>query len=413
MSSFKIIFLSILITVSSFAQNKTTATQILVPYKVADHFGIATQEGKMLVQPTFDHIVLGDIPNFFIGFNYTSYNAYKTALIVNDKVLLKDQNYFGYYPTNDVIIAVARAQGKGSGYYSFAPEAMDVYDFNGKKVSDETYKYASVLGDFDKDNKLSQELIYLIHKDETYSVVLFDKKTSTFTTTFINKAKDIEFVDLYMVYHLKETTIKYVNANNQGHELKIGLKDQKFVKTFEGTFKVEPQRNDYDIYNDVVAVPDFDREMIPAPKVTASEITMDVIEFRKDRDSYKPSTLFIKTKQLDPTYSKLVFDGTKRGLYLTKKEQFIIESKYDAIYQADFKGIHANGYILLNDDVYTIKMYNFGGKEYAISGTFQYMPFVSFAEYTNPNTHIISLYDQAGNFLYYANQDGTVFYKEK
>ena len=86
---------------------------------------------------------------------------------------------------------------------------------------------------------------------------------------------------------------------------------------------------------------------------------------------------------------------------------------YDAVYSTSFRGTTASGYILKKDEVYTIKMQSLRGEELPLNGSFKHLPYVSYVNYVVPNTHIISLYDTDGKFLYYADQDGNVFYREK
>ena len=144
--------------------------------------------------------------------------------------------------------------------------------------------------------------------------------------------------------------------------------------------------------------------------MTAAEITLNQVAIREDYTNYGPPKLSFSTKTLDPTYSKLVFENAKKGLYNVRNDAIILDTAYDEIYDASFKGIHANGYVLKNEGVYSVKLFNFSGKVCEVSGSFNHMPYVSFFEYGSPEVHIISMFDAQGQFMYYANQNGTLFY---
>lgn len=385
---------------------------LFVPYKVKDKFGIANEKGDLVIAPQFDYISVYDVPNFFTCFTYDANKRYQTSLVVNDKVILSNQPYFGYFNNQNIVFAAKEIGGKGSGYYSLRPEEIDLYTIKGKRITPESFIHASIFEDFDKENTLPQVVLYLMHRDKTYSLVLYDKKTATITTTFVNKAYDIEFERLEMLSDTKELHLKYVDMQQKGHELKIGIKGKSFVKTFEGTYNVQHQKDAFSFDDHVVAVPDWDSEKQPKPTFTESEINSKKLEIRKDYQTYQPSKLLFLSHKLDPKYQKLFFENEKKGLMNTYENKVILPAIYDEFYSADFKGIHASGFVLKQDGKYRLKVYNFGGKESSVKGVFEQVPMITFFEYGRKDFHLISLFDENGKFICYANQDGKVYFRE-
>ncbi|MBN8566004.1 MAG: hypothetical protein J0M25_04605, partial [Flavobacteriales bacterium] len=127
---------------------------LFVPYKVKDKFGIANEKGDLIVAPQFDYISVYDTPNFFTCFTYEANKRYQTSLVVNDKIVLSNQPYFGYFNNQNIVFAAKEVGGKGSGYYSLRPEEIDLYTIKGKRITSESYIHASIFEDFDKENIL-------------------------------------------------------------------------------------------------------------------------------------------------------------------------------------------------------------------------------------------------------------------
>lgn len=389
-------------------------TKIYVPFKVKDKFGIANEQGAMVLPPVYDFVSVNYTPNLFTAFNYSENQKYKTSLIREDKVLLKDQHYFGYYQYNDVIIAAANMPGYGSGYYSLGDESMTLYTIDGKKIVDEVFRYAGVFVEFDKSNTLSHTLIQLIHQDGTHSIVLYDKKTRKITTKFVDRAKDVDFEGLDMLYHTQAFTVKIVDAQNIGREMEIKLKDKVFQKTFERTFEVNPKKvHDYYQFSDVhIPEPPFDDDVVnPIVKFSNEEQSIKKYELRTDYKGYQPPSLHFSIKKLNLKYQKMIFEGNKVGLYNTRDQKVIYPAIYDDLYDVSFRGHHLSGYVFKLNGKYGIKMATLRDF-HEIDAVFDYLPYVLFYQYGSPDLHLIGLYDEAGNFLYYANQEGKIYSKE-
>jgi hypothetical protein len=295
---------------------------------------------------------------------------------------------------------------------SLRPEEIDLYTKKGKRITSESYIHASTFEEFEEEDTISQVILYLMHRDKTYSLILYDKKAEIIITTFVNKAYDIEFQHLEMLRDTKELHVKYVDMQQKGHELKIGIQEKSFVKTFEATYNIQHQKDDFSIDDHVVAVPDWDSEKQPKPTFTESEISSKKLEIRKDYQTYQPSKLLFLSHKLDPKYQKLIFEKDKKGLMDTYENKVILPAIYDDFYSADFKGIHASGFVFKQDGKYRLKVYNFSGKESPVTGAFEQVPMITFYEYGRKDFHLISLFDENGKFICYANQDGKVYYKE-
>jgi hypothetical protein len=309
-------------------------------------------------------------------------------------------------------LAIREKGGKGSGYYSLRPEAIEIFTFQGQKVTPEAFNHVSTFPELDKENTLPHILLYCVHADQTYSLVLHDKKAKKITTTWMDKAKDIEFIDLEMMYHTRELKVKYVDSQNKGRELTVGIKGNTLVKTFEGTYVVESQSQGYSIFDEPVAVPDWDRDNEPKVKAEAVEIEAKKLELRREYQlGYQPHKLQILPLKLDPKYRKMIFENGKKGLLNTREQSVTLAAIYDTFYMADFKGIHASGFVVLQNGKYSLMVYGFGNKPPQTLGTFDHLPFITYYEYGRSDFHLIGLFDETGEFLYYASPQGKVYFR--
>lgn len=384
---------------------------LFVPFKVQDLFGIATEDGTLVVPPQFDHVTLINAPNVFTAYTYGPYKTYRSSLIINDKVILQDQPFFAYYAYQDLILAIRETGGKGSGYYSLRSEAIELFTYQGQKITPEAFNHVQTFPELDPQNTLSHMLLYCVHADQTYSLVLYDKKTKQFTTSWVDKAKDIDFTDLDMMYRTRELKVKYVDAKNQGRELTIGIKGNALVKTFEGTYVVQPKSSGYSLYNESVAVPDWDIENQPKIQAEAFEIEAKKLELRREYQlGYQPHKLQTLPQKLDPKYRKIIFENGKKGLINPQENTVTLPVLYDEFYMADFKGIHASGYVVLQNGKYSLMVYGFGNKPPQTLGMFDHLPFITYYEYGRSDFHLIGLFDTNGQFLYYASPQGKVYY---
>lgn len=388
------------------AQKKVTLkpTSLYVPYKIKDKFGIATEDGKIVVTPQFDYIELNYTPEFFTCFTYMDSKSYRTSLVVKDKIVLENQPYFGYYNTRDIVFAVMEVGGRGSGYYSLKPEEIHLYTLKGKRISPEGFSHASTFDELDPKNEIAQVLLYLVHRDKTYSIVQYDLKKQIITSTWIDKARDIEFEDLGMLYRTQELHVKYVDAQNKGKELKIGIKGKSYVKTYEGTYEINKKSDDLFLDGNV-AVPNWDSEKQPKPRVEEREVQSKQIRLKKDYQTYRPMKLIIENKKLDPKYQKIVFENGKKGLYDSYENKEVLPTIYDDFFFADFKGIHAGGFVLKQNTSYTFQIYGSSQSK----GHFSLFPMITFYAYGRPDFHLVGLFDEQGQFICYANQDGKVY----
>ncbi len=393
--------------------NTNEETKIFVPYKLGEKFGISDQYGNIVLTPKYDFIDLYYTPNFFTAFNYGTNNSYKTSLILKDNVLIKDQNYFGYYYDNDVISAVLRREGKGTGYYSFHPEGIDLYSMDGKRITKETYRFAGVIDDFDQDNILQYQLLQLIHLDGTYSFVVYDKKTTKIIKKIVDKAKDILFMSEVIPYKYKEFAVRYINSKDEEQEVKIRLKEGIFVGEDRRTLKKKP-KSKYDVYlDDEVEVPFDSGNRIRRRPKEDKHLTLREVKIKNDYVGYRPPSLYFDTWNNYAPHVKVIVEDGKKGVYNEKSEKYIHPVIYNDIFKAEFKGFHVGGSIFLKDGKYSIKMSTFRGEKYKIDGVFDNFPFVLYPSYVTSDFHLVSLFDADGKFLYYANQDGLIYYKKE
>jgi hypothetical protein len=405
-----ILFYFILFSV--FIGNSQKST-IYVPFKVKNKFGISDENGKIVIKPQFDYISVENSFNFFTCYNYLENEKYESYLIINNKIVIKKQQYFGYYYHNDVIFAVKESNnGSDIGKYTFKPEEVYLYTIDGKILLKEGFLRASSVNEImDKNDILSKVLILLIHQDKTYSIILYDKILKNVAEKIIINAKDIDYT---YDTHKNQLKIKYVDKNNIGKKINIKIENSEFVKTFENDFIVNKQHiainDNIDDEEASFAIPFENYNNINKhnnDENKDNKFLMKHIFSKHKTQIYRPLEIYQELKEINSNSIKKIFDNKKVGLYDVQNDKIIIEPKYDDI----FKIGNMKSYLLLKDNkFYFDKNFLHKGMNITINCGYDYFPIITFDKYGNNDFYLISLFDNEGNFLYYANNRGFVYF---
>lgn len=394
-----------------FFSNLTVYSQnIFVPYRVGDKFGIANEKGEMKIKPAYDFVRVCDMNNYFTCYKTTG-DSYTSSLIYKDKVIIKDQQYFSYYPYNDIVVAVSHTDIKTGSFYTFGNELSHIYNNKGERILPGDYEYVDVLTDFDPKNESNEVLIDAYDLDEKYSVYVFDKKLNKVKQQLLDKI-EVDEIDANSVHWDKEMFIRTKAKGKNPILYTIKLTDKGYELTQE---EIQPrsQRDDM-FWGDDVAVPDFGEERMPAVASITQEEFMQQIDKRHDHDAFqKPDMLKFKSEKLDATYQCLIKQNGKTGLKLVREDNVILAAKYDEIYKSEFAGHNYTGYVMRNDGKYGLYIYPFGGPASIIEPVYTMMPWLEEFNYGKEGFHLISLYDEKGNLHHYANQQGKEYYRVK
>jgi hypothetical protein len=87
------------------AQTYTFSQTVYVPYRVGNKFGIADENGKMIIKPQFDILEPHwKLNHCFYGFTKTDSNVL-SSVIYNNKIIISKQKYDYYYVYHSLILA--------------------------------------------------------------------------------------------------------------------------------------------------------------------------------------------------------------------------------------------------------------------------------------------------------------------
>lgn len=406
MISRKMIVRTIAVLCALLLQLAANAQNIFVPYRVGNLFGIADEHGKLKLNPVFDNVRLCDADNYFTGYKNTA-NGYSSSLVFRDKVILKDQAYFGYYPYNDIVVAVQKTDLETGSYYSFGNELSHVYNNKGQRILPGEYSYVEVYVDFDTKNESPLALIGVFDVAGKYSLVVYDKPKAKIVKELLTNIS-VEQIDTEMARWQKVMTVLSKSVKNRATQYTISFVSGGYTMTQE---EVEFYSEEDAYWDAPVAMPDFD-EAPRAPKPVATPATIQTVERRLNYKQFNAKDkLYFEAEKLNTEYFELISEGGKTGIKLVKDDKILVPAAYDALYRAEFAGIHYSGYIVLADGKYGVYINPMREETVVIPPTFAFMPWLERFDYGKEGFHLIALFDADGVFHHFANQDGEEYYR--
>ena len=378
---------------------------IFVPYKVGSLFGISDEKGNIKITPSFDYINISpDQNNYFLA-----YKNGKSSCIYNDKVIIADKNYFGYYPANDLIVAVEKSSKITNSYYSNDNEQSQLYTNTGKLIFNDYFMYIGI-HEVLNEPITSNVLIYLKDMNGKYTLVMYNKKKQKITQTFFKEATDVT-VHFNQIVVNERFFYEYISKDNVKKRIGLSYNGAAFSIVSEET--LPNSNNEYDLEDNAIMVVDTDDSYLTKRNIDDNASRIEVITIEKPYGVTTKKQFKWISNWVVSNRTSLVFENSKYGIKKYNSNELLIPIEYDAIYSCDFLGHFLNGYILKKEDTYGLYVSGLkvNGKSILIPNRFKNIPLIDQFNYGKEDFHIIGLYDDEGKFLYYANNEGFIYAK--
>ena len=389
-------------------------SQVTVPYRVGNKFGISDTSGKMIIPAEYDKIDISTLhPGEFTASKGSSADGFTSTYIYGNKIVLKDSRYNFFNENYSFVNAVKidNLQGfyssQGVGY-----STTDVYTLNGKKVFDRSFRNVYYIED-DKKPALKDETLMLLNElNDKYSLVLLDKKTLKVSKIFFENAQ--KNATDYKQFP-KSFSITYSTPPLSKKKLTINFENGK-VKDFSEETLREERPSGYgsyssssgsgSYYNDVMK-PYPSGETKPQPPLPEMK---KISASKKYTEPFSQKKTEIKKAELAPNAVIKTVNG-KTGFFDTTKNDWIIPAEYDEITEMSTYCTFCSLYIVKKGKYYQILEFN-GNEKKLYQGKFEMLPLLEQKNYGKDGFHLIELYDQNGNLFCYADQNGVKFYKQ-
>lgn len=402
MSDFFKIFSLFLLTIFNFSYS-----QITVPYRVGDKFGISDENGKMIITPAFDDIEIIENGKF-LAFTKDG-DDYKRSYISKNKVILKDTDY--NYFQEDFGFVLAEKQ-KHEVMFGESGRLTDVYSLSGKNIFGKTFNYVTFV-EKQQTPALKSEILMLTKDQKGYfSLALVDKKTAQIIKTFFENAI---LADTDYQKFPTQLSVKYVIAKESERKLlTINFKDGKILNSKSEI--LEGGRNAYDaersnrssMYSDV-AIPYGDETPKQIPN------TVNVIKKAQIHKRYwDPNTygkLVFEDKKLSPDHSAMKKENEKWGYFGVRSNTWIIAPIYDEIFYESSNCVFCEAFVVRNGKTFQFLEKENGKKDF-LSPTFELYPHLMRKNFGREGFYLFKLYDTAGKFICYGDSKGKVYYSK-
>eukprot|EP01133_Synstelium_polycarpum_P016539 gene16539-19654_t len=188
-----------------FSWQVAQAQEVLVPYKVHNKFGLSDLGGKMVVQPSYDWIVIGkEYPNGYFGF----IKEEQTGVIYNKKEIITVERACDFAVLKDKFI-IGKYKEKFDSNKTYASreernlakrnplEIHSLYNLRGQNVYKENFArlmMLDTLGISLKDKKKSKYTLFLsVNAEGKKSVFVFDNEKQLITNWLL---KDYEKLNI-------------------------------------------------------------------------------------------------------------------------------------------------------------------------------------------------------------------------
>lgn len=404
----KILFVLSLIISCTFCLNTNNEIpEILdtyIPYRTGNMYGLVNKEGKEIIKPTYDWMIIANLPNTFIGYKTDSNGTQTSDYIYGDKIILKNQPYRYYSHELGLIKATQLINGN-------IRNIANLFTLNGERIFEQDLDGLHIFQDFIREKDLQKEILIRTGKDEKESFYLYNTKNEKLNPIFENA----EIQDFDFDFQNKIIEIFYsVNSNPEkvfilyeNYSYKVSTKEvTKLPKKLENENWAEvPPIDDY---NNLMEVKDDNSDKIPENAV----FEMRWLNYKSSVDnSIEPYKISFKDNyKLNPEIGYLYTENDKYGLnIIINGKMHSIPPKYDEIIEAD------KGHIIrLNDKYGYVSTPNAPNAVY-IEPIFDDYPYLVWGNYNDiENFHLVFLYDsENGEFKCYGDSTGKLYYSEK
>jgi hypothetical protein len=397
------------------------AQEISVPFRIGDKFGLATREGKIILNPQFDLLEPDNfkVKNCFVGYHFADGKT-TTHYILENKVLLKDQIFDSYYNYGFLILAYDYLVDESTKNVSIdfqIPQDVQLFTRKGNALFKEKKNDIHIIDDLHEPaflKKSNHVLIYADNKNKTFDLYLYDKKLDEIVQTFIKNATSLD-INYSSSDNNEDYAVTYIIRNENGEVRKIKIQSQKGIMAMVSNeaYTLQPKKRERDNYYDDVAVPSERSESMPS-SIAEGQSKLDKIQkINIKRGFYflpkKKQTIFLASQKMERNGDYLVSENGKVGFFSKGYNKLLVPILYDEIYFADFEGRNG-GYVLRNDQKYGLFVYDYPNNK-TIEPVFAKIPLLVNYDYFAKKDPLIALYDENNEFFCYANQDGFLYYK--
>uniref|UniRef100_UPI0025F68706 WG repeat-containing protein n=1 Tax=Winogradskyella sp. TaxID=1883156 RepID=UPI0025F68706 len=270
--------------------------------------------------------------------------------------------------------------------------------------------YIAIYEQVNKIRPSNQLLILFRTIDNKFTLKVYDIEKKKFVKTFLDTVDDIDFQILdEMVWALESMKLTYKKAAIQG-QMEIKLVDNAFqiISDKKQALKQKSKKSDYYDDSDEVEEPmEFEKlkKKKTLPKSDSISKTLKVVGIVKNHSVFQDTDkLYFENLRYRKQDYSLGFKEGKVGLIDNKEGEYIIPTKYDAIYKInDF-----SAFLIQKDNKYGIY---FSYTDELIKPIFDDIPVVFRKAYNGKGLNLIALFDKETQKLKcYSTFDGSLFY---
>jgi hypothetical protein len=400
------------------AQTYTFSQTVYVPYRVGNKFGIADENGKMIIKPQFDILEPHwKLNHCFYGFTKTDSNVL-SSVIYNNKIIISKQKYDYYYVYHSLILAyeylIVNKKVLMDG--DNVKQRNHLYNSDGVKVLNGNFKTINIYSELDRDGLMNEVIFFTEDVNNKYAVHVYDRKLKKITRTYFNKSNYLE-VDHHQSYDYRDTSVTFIyrDVAGKGRKIKLTKKGKAFVKVLDKAVVISDTESEYDERVDMAEVAgDYAERERPKPSISEDSIVLKARKvIIKSSPTYKPKEVeeiyfTQETFNINDKYIAVV--NRKVGLKDSRADTFIVKPKYSEIMAGEIHPQHG-GYIMRTGDRYGLYIYNYPNN-IIIEPIFDKIALMENVDYFKKDAPLLKLYDQNGKLFCYANQYGKLFYKE-
>lgn len=389
-------------------------SQVTVPYRIGNKFGISDESGKMLIPAEYDaiDIMIYGSNGEYVGIRKTSENEAKTTYIVDNKIVLRDTDYHYFGKSQGFINAVKlKSLDRIFSRDSDTNKLTDIYTLDGKKVFNSSFRFVNFLED-EKKPALKEEILVLTNDlNGLYSFFLLNKKTLKISKTFFEGVVKIDtdykkFPAALSIKYYKDSAGKMLTLNFTNGKI-VG---EDIADIGSSGYSNYSSSSDYSTYSPIPGYSDGTKSS-PVNKNGNMITEMKEVTESRTRKPFDIPQLKVKNLELSPEYSTILKEKGKLGYFNHQTKEWILPPQYDEIISTESFCAICGTYIVRTGNIYNIWEIGNNKKE-ILKGNFEKLPIFKKRNYGREGFHLIQLFDKEGKLFSYANQDGQVYYKQ-
>lgn len=213
-----------LIFLFAFVFNLLNAQELLIPFKKSNHFGLVNQDGKTVVEPTYNSL------NWLTGKYFASViekdGVEMRGLFYRDKEIIKPQPAYFYRVMPEMMIMGALKESKEHNTKS----AFVLYDSNGNKIESAEFRKLEMIATAGQSSlnpgKQRYALLYSENFDRTTGIFIYDadeKKIKEWFFESVTAFKTLDKSKIGDIYY-----ISYTDAQNKTQRKIITITKEYF-----------------------------------------------------------------------------------------------------------------------------------------------------------------------------------------